>query len=273
MNIVSTIQIHAGGPGSGCNPAVGRCGRPRGTDNDVAPKVLNVVHMADTFHDALKQGGYKPETYKLSKGGTTLTQEPMGLVGALRLFSMAGVDRRLLENRQLQKVVTGKIFKETSGLDVSGQYMHNADALAIRDPEDSDSFVHELGHHFDNVWLQAARSYPGPQMDTDKVAELRGGMISEFTAARDDAAVSLGEKGGWTGGDKAFASKREKLYGIHLNAPRPYALSSEREWFATSFESYMAGDDGRRFLKKVAPQTYDLIDSLAHGKLFKNANN
>lgn len=28
MNLASTIEIYSGGPGSGCNPAVGKCGRP-----------------------------------------------------------------------------------------------------------------------------------------------------------------------------------------------------------------------------------------------------
>lgn len=31
MNLASTI-VYAGGPGSGCNPEKGKCGRPRGVN-------------------------------------------------------------------------------------------------------------------------------------------------------------------------------------------------------------------------------------------------
>lgn len=31
MNLASTIALHGGGPGSGCNPEKGKCGRPSGT--------------------------------------------------------------------------------------------------------------------------------------------------------------------------------------------------------------------------------------------------
>ena len=29
MNLAAAISLYSGGPGSGCNPAVGHCGRPR----------------------------------------------------------------------------------------------------------------------------------------------------------------------------------------------------------------------------------------------------
>src|SRR5438309_4808215 len=31
MNLQATIELYGGGPGSGCNPDVGRCGRPTGS--------------------------------------------------------------------------------------------------------------------------------------------------------------------------------------------------------------------------------------------------
>lgn len=37
MNLASTISIYAGGPGSGCNPEVGKCGRKKGSGSGEKP--------------------------------------------------------------------------------------------------------------------------------------------------------------------------------------------------------------------------------------------
>lgn len=41
MNLAATIELHAGGPGSGCNPAAGHCGRP-GLSEDQNKKFPNL---------------------------------------------------------------------------------------------------------------------------------------------------------------------------------------------------------------------------------------
>lgn len=35
MNLAATLSLYAGGPGSGCNPAAGKCGRPSDVISDV----------------------------------------------------------------------------------------------------------------------------------------------------------------------------------------------------------------------------------------------
>jgi hypothetical protein len=42
MNLASTIAIYAGGPGSGCNPKVGKCGR------SWSPKKINGTEKSDS---------------------------------------------------------------------------------------------------------------------------------------------------------------------------------------------------------------------------------
>jgi RNA:NAD 2'-phosphotransferase (TPT1/KptA family) len=76
VNLESTIKIHAGGVGSGCNPAAGKCGRNfvsyyHGTDKASAQRIKkqgilpgnvergsqNKVYLAATPHEALEYGG------------------------------------------------------------------------------------------------------------------------------------------------------------------------------------------------------------------------
>ena len=42
MNLAATVSIYSGGPGSGCNPAAGNCGRPSGPKKDIGVSFKNV---------------------------------------------------------------------------------------------------------------------------------------------------------------------------------------------------------------------------------------
>jgi hypothetical protein len=56
-------KVSAGGPGSGCNPAVGHCGRPAGAKNDLVkfknPKTRDQKKFAKQAKQAAKQAGFK----------------------------------------------------------------------------------------------------------------------------------------------------------------------------------------------------------------------
>lgn len=54
MNLGTTISIFAGGPGSGCNPAVGKCGRS-----------VTLYHGTSSIHvNSIRKNGIQPD-----KGG------------------------------------------------------------------------------------------------------------------------------------------------------------------------------------------------------------
>lgn len=57
MNLVSTISIYAGGPGSGCNPTAGKCGRHPGLQEE--DKVLLKVPVKSWSGNPEKVGSFK----------------------------------------------------------------------------------------------------------------------------------------------------------------------------------------------------------------------
>jgi hypothetical protein len=64
MNLAMTVEIRAGGAGSGCNPAAGHCGRPKfvyhGTTVENAKKILRT--------------GLKPSKNMLGENGVSTTE-------------------------------------------------------------------------------------------------------------------------------------------------------------------------------------------------------
>lgn len=88
--MAATISIHAGGPGSGCNPDKGKCGRPKGSgsserkrpsylkmrDQQAAlDKKVSAVDVYKVLSDAgLEVEPYKPDVFQLAMG--LADQEP-----------------------------------------------------------------------------------------------------------------------------------------------------------------------------------------------------
>lgn len=73
MNLRSTIELSAGGPGSGCNPQAGKCGRPSGGVGFVSPNTDEGL----TFEQAVSRLSSPEQTQEvqraqslLGKGGT-----------------------------------------------------------------------------------------------------------------------------------------------------------------------------------------------------------
>lgn len=60
MNLQQTLDLYGGGRGSGCNPEVGKCGRPKGSGTG---KGSTAQHLADMIRSS---GGftYKPASHR-----------------------------------------------------------------------------------------------------------------------------------------------------------------------------------------------------------------
>jgi predicted ABC-type ATPase len=63
MNLAATIYIYSGGPGSGCNPEVGHCGRPRTNFGETATRWDGTTETKKFYSDT--SNNYKPERLKL----------------------------------------------------------------------------------------------------------------------------------------------------------------------------------------------------------------
>ena len=86
MNLATVIELYAGGPGSGCNPEVGKCGRPAGAGQDVQKHIAAYQQMYPQVLQRFQQtvGGFgKVESRlktadslqeKLARKNTTLDQ-------------------------------------------------------------------------------------------------------------------------------------------------------------------------------------------------------
>lgn len=67
MNIKTTLTIYAGGPGSGCNPAVGKCGRKPGPIDQAVGKAISKYGLKNLFYNPKTEEASAKEE-KLSKG-------------------------------------------------------------------------------------------------------------------------------------------------------------------------------------------------------------
>jgi RNA:NAD 2'-phosphotransferase (TPT1/KptA family) len=76
MNLFSTIQLYAGGPGSGCNPEKGKCGR-----------TVTMYHgTIEDFLPSIKQHGLDPAKHARGVRGVYVT----GNKGVARYYAKSG---------------------------------------------------------------------------------------------------------------------------------------------------------------------------------------
>jgi len=71
MRLGSTIVLYGGGPGSGCNPDVGKCGRPKTSDESVGFFSPNVEENM-TFEQAMKKLGSPEQSSAVAKANTLI---------------------------------------------------------------------------------------------------------------------------------------------------------------------------------------------------------
>lgn len=62
MNLASTIELHSGGPGSGCNPEKGQCGRKPGNERSTRAKTTHIP-ATRAVHKAAKANQGKLATH------------------------------------------------------------------------------------------------------------------------------------------------------------------------------------------------------------------
>lgn len=78
MNLYTTIQIYAGGPGSGCNPAVGTCGRHPSGNQTSDFDIFNKNQCSNLYHE-IKNWKYDEST-TWGKDASTEQSNIIGMV-------------------------------------------------------------------------------------------------------------------------------------------------------------------------------------------------
>lgn len=198
MNLVNFIDIYAGGPGSGCNPAVGKCGRPRtgrkpklgGTLSKQERLLLRQKGMLTRMKsDPLKPFPSTPITSRDILRTTTQTMKIPGRKGVITY--------QYTELRPMGKGVIGtKRWSSEPPNTIHPGYGRFLQAYSYADPTNSDRKVwaYELhttdqGHgtttfiektrtspNSSNVWLQ--------EVARDRYAEILSTKEMKFSSGR-----------------------------------------------------------------------------------------
>lgn len=270
LNVI--LELYAGGPGSGCNPAVAKCGRP--DEGKSANYAATKKALLEAFcHNAT-----------VSKwDGSTMSGddcESNSVVSkAVETLASKGFDPRIAQNTMLQELD----FVDHATADADGwlgRYSPDMGGMLQLDAQDADGMVlvHEFGHAVDYSLLRTrgmgseaeARGtsvWPSSQM-TNEAATLGRASLKE---AHDEVQrVHHLQKQYPSELPPPHASTSIQGWGhIHTKAPSMYALSSPREFFAEAFRAYYESDGTRRHLQEGFPKTYELVDKFTKGKLFK----
>ena len=83
MNIVLLLELYAGGPGSGCNPEAGKCGRPStGITPPLSDRAQRAIESYNPVTSAKKQIAtrYERQVAKLLGGTTTPNNSPFDVL-------------------------------------------------------------------------------------------------------------------------------------------------------------------------------------------------
>lgn len=236
MNLAATVSLFFGGEGSGCNPAVGHCGRKiRSLEKMVSSK----IRMFDK-------------------------KEADRVMGEVAKMNAVGFDSRLLQKKFYGSI--RPILPNDFALPGAAGVFNNKDGIRM-DPRYIEwAFIHEFGHWLDDAWLNVGKSSHGPKkpanVDAKALTQSVIRVRKEFRTAKDIAIRSSLEK-------KVGVFTSNALGKETPIAVSAYALSSPVEWFADSFKAYYGSPDSRKFLEEAAPETYGLINGLATGKFFK----
>jgi len=226
MNLAVTISLLAGGPGSGCNPAVGKCGRSASARDFVKSSLRKGWSIKDR-EALLKEADKIKLDSRLLQG--KLSVIPLSLKEAQDRGQKAFFDRSSNPNNELHVY-----------------------------PKFTDTFVHEFGHWLDKNYVDLSnKGTPSvSRLGIDKKALVlaKNAAHDEYVRAHDSAYRT---KGYFKNVDDQMS---QAPHGVSF-----YALHNEREWFAESFAHYVAGGSQRSYLRDVAPKTYALMNDLANG--------
>jgi hypothetical protein len=118
MNLATTLELHAGGPGSGCNPDKGKCGRPRTSPTDTGKGLAPQRQAIKDVHKTLAEAGRRKMAvyvkYRFEDGGSkTYLVEPYSYRGD-RFFGF-DLDHKVIKAFKLLQVervtISDKAYK------------------------------------------------------------------------------------------------------------------------------------------------------------------
>lgn len=268
MNLSQTIEIWGGGPGSGCNPQVGRCGRPQGT-NAADPALTGMLDSA------------------MKKGGTDENSFVKSVVNeaANRISQAEGIYPKLLQ-RPIQEIVQdNKLFQEAptfhgvdrlTHLGKEGVYMQKTPlgltwpyeraTMVVTSHGDANDVVHMTAHWLDDQWFKLKPDEIGKygisQKQYDSYQEKLKAMRDEWVQRADSALQKLGYEED-TKPPRWFEDSR-----VATMALTKLSLGSEHEWWATAWDAYVRGGQARERLKTIAPAAYKVADSIHRGAYY-----
>lgn len=237
MRLLNTIRLFGGGPGSGCNPDAGKCGRPAGSGAHASKE-----HVKGYFDNA------KAERWK----GKDL---PPVVDKAIDLIVSRNISTKLFDNRKLLSFnILGREDYRTQQ-DAGGFYTPSARELYIS-AKTPGVLIHELGHHFDYEFgSNATKQYAGEKISLDKepLGQASHEMYSEFREGVRKLREAFGgkmptDKGGW---QSPFQINKTTANGVRIKCPSTYALLNPQEWFAESFKAYITNPESLAHLPKT----------------------
>lgn len=225
-------NICGGGPGSGCNPAVGNCGRPTGnteTRRGLKSAVMSVVKDAPS---------------------KTLAKK------AIQIMSRQRVDERLWSGKGLAEFFRGT---PTDPLNVA-LYSNQKDRLITYKGITARDVVHELGHHLDYKWLKdSAINREASKQDVAKATALKNSIEKEFKVQQEHAMAKFPGENVRDAWQKMEADPK---------VLSPYAMYNKEEFFAEAFMTYFSNPSR---LESTSPRTYDAMKTFLGGKLLKRS--
>jgi len=172
------------------------------------------------------------------------------------IMQKSGLDVRIPNSAPFSKITRNMQNKE-----LRGAYYRAAEVIELGPDVGKvrwHTFAHEYGHHMNSVFFGGGTPPIPLRIGT---ATLRQRMLDEFSRARLHAAQFTMKPLETMEAVKELMAVEKKL-----NTVAAYALTSEEEWFAEAYRWYVRRP---QFLKLKSPDTFEFIDRLSRGKLFK----
>jgi hypothetical protein len=252
VNLQANIElyqrsVYGGGPGSGCNPEVGKCGRPASGEAPGEAKKPSELRsfLEDKFSKSSKDDKVRKK-----------------LIKCIDKFEEAGLDPRIFERGMTAEIDKDHRLENHFGAPGGGMWIQDERRLLLHETSREDVLRHELGHYLDHAVSESS------SVDSEALRNGRQALRSEFNRAREEGAKKLGVP----------SLDREPRLGYKWNeslekvklAPSSYAMKNIREWVAESFEHYTRSPSTRARLRERSPETFKFVDDLTHARFLKS---
>lgn len=224
MNLDAVITMKFGGQGSGCNPRVGKCGRP--STGKTADDNTSQVATTQQVVSWLKKKGLNLNSTGEERVANSLRN--LGVSEAVMKLPLNGIE-------------LGQLKQDTPGAMVVGGYAPDENVLRL-DPHEAtlNTLPHELTHWALFIQAPEINSHDTFPVDTP-MPEFSGrpglkqdldAAVAEYHAAADKAAREVGEKRfDWKSQINEYMDMPDKQARA-AGAPSGYALAHPAEWIS-----------------------------------------